>query len=185
MLPGLPPYGTPAISFTKNGPREHREGLVVRFYPKGAEPWVGNFVGGTTACTIALDHPNRTDVIVVAGGDACIVDPDNQTVRAHVPGDVKNVFPIPALELVLFQGMVDFHAIKSDNSEWCSNRISWDGFRKVEVCGTELLGEAFSPVSNAWVPFSLDLLTGHCANSLYEEEMRRAVQVISKRPGSK
>ena len=37
ILPGLPPYGPMAISFTKNGAREHREGLVVRFYPAASE----------------------------------------------------------------------------------------------------------------------------------------------------
>ena len=65
-----------AISFTKNGAREHREGLVVRFYPAASEPWVGNFIGGETACNIVVDHPNEAYVIVVAQGEACIVDPD-------------------------------------------------------------------------------------------------------------
>jgi hypothetical protein len=182
VLPGLPPYGPPAISFTKNGPREQREGLVVRFYPKGAKPWVGNFVGGMTACTIALDHPNNTDVIVVARGEACIVDPDSQTIRASITADVKNVFPVPALELVLLEGIVDFQAIKADNTGWRSNRISWDGFRNVQILGTELLGEAYDPTNAGWTPFNLDLLTGHCANSIYEKDMTRAVQVIPRRP---
>jgi hypothetical protein len=77
------------------------------------------------------------------------------------------------------EGLVDFHAIKADNTEWRSNRISWDGFRKVEIRGTELLGEAFSPVSDAWAPFRLDLLTGHCANGIYEKEISRAVQIVT------
>src|SRR5215472_3457534 len=112
VLPGLPPYGPPAISFTKNGPREHREGLVVRFYPKQGDAWVGNFIGGVTTCNNALDHPNKSDVIVVAQGDACIVDPDNRTIRTRVAGDIKAVFSVSALELVLLQDLVDFHAIK-------------------------------------------------------------------------
>lgn len=181
VLPGLPPYGPPAISFTERGPREHREGVVVRFYPEGAEPWVGNFVGGMTACTIALDHPNKTDVIVVARGEACIVDPDSQTVRFHIAGEVKNVFPVPALELVLLECIVDFLAIKADNTGWRSNRIAWDGFRNVEIRDTELLGEAYDPTSAGWEPFNLDLLTGHCGNGIYGEEMARAIQIISSK----
>jgi hypothetical protein len=52
-----------AISFTKNGAREHREGLVVRFYPAASEPWAGNFIGGETACNIVIDHPNEAYVM--------------------------------------------------------------------------------------------------------------------------
>ena len=61
ILPGLPPYGPPAISLTGHGEREFREGLVVRFYPKGSDPWIGNFVGGIIDCTTVLDHPNGRD----------------------------------------------------------------------------------------------------------------------------
>jgi hypothetical protein len=116
-------------------------------------------------------------VIVVAGGEACIVDPESRTLRARLAGDIANVFSVPALELILLQGFVSFHAVKADNTEWHSNRISWDGFRKIEISGDELLGEAFSPVSDTWAPFRLDLLTGHCANGIYEEEMSAAVRI--------
>jgi hypothetical protein len=70
VLPGLPPYGPMAISFTENGAREHREGLVVRFHPRESEPWVGNFLGGLTPYNIVLEHPNKTHIIVVARGEA-------------------------------------------------------------------------------------------------------------------
>jgi hypothetical protein len=180
VLPGLPPYGPPAISFTRLGPREHREGLVVRFFPAHGDSWVGNFVGSARgpACDRVIAHPNKRDVIIVAKGEGCIIDPDTRKICKRLTESVWGVFSVPALDLVLFEGMVDFHAIKADNTEWRSNRIAWDGFRNVEVRGTEVLGEAFSPVSNGWAPFRLDLLTGHCANSLYEKEMSRAIRAI-------
>src|SRR5258707_1083864 len=92
-------------------------------------------------------------------------------------GDIKQVISIPSLGFVIFQGLIDFIAIGADNSGWLSPRISWDGFRNVEVHETDLLGEAYSPVSDAWVPFQLDLLTGHCTDGIYEKEMARAVRV--------
>lgn len=133
-----------------------------------------------TTCNRVVEHPNKSDVIVIARGEGCIVDPESRTVRTQLAWDIKNVFPVPALELILLQRQVDFHAIKADDSEWRGSRISWDGFRKIEVRDTELFGEAFTPISDAWVPFSLDLLTGHCANGIYEKEIGRAVQIIPR-----
>jgi hypothetical protein len=100
ILPGLPPYGPMAVSFTIHGAREHREGLVVRFNPKGSEPWVGNFIGGLTACTVVLDHPNESDVIVVARGEACVVDPDHRAIRDRIAGNVEQVIPLPWLNSI-------------------------------------------------------------------------------------
>lgn len=177
ILPGLPPYGPMAISFTKNGAREHREGLVVRFYPRGSEPWVGNFIGGMTACNIVLDHPNEAYIIVVAQGEAYVVDPERRSVLDRMAMDIKQVISLPPLRSVIFQGLTDFIAIKADNSGWRSPRISWDGFRNIEVHETELLGEAYTPVSDVWVPFTLDLLTGHCTDGIYEKEIAKAVLV--------
>jgi hypothetical protein len=182
ILPGLPAYGPMAVSFTIHGAREHREGLVVRFYPRESEPWVGNFLGGMTTCTIVLDHPNETDVIVVAQGEACVVDPENRAVRDRIAWDIEEVIPLPSLGSVIFRALTDFTAIKADNSGWRSPRISWDGLRNIEVHETELLGEAYTPIEDAWVPFKLDLLTGHCSDGIYENEMTRAVLVFRGRP---
>jgi hypothetical protein len=166
-----------AISFTKNGAREHREGLVVRFYPTASEPWVGNFVGGGTACNVVVDHPNETYVIVVAQGEVCIVDPERRAVLDRLTWDTVQVISVPSLKSLIFQRLTDFIAVGPDDSGWLSPRISWDGFRNIEVHETDLLGEAYSPVSDAWVPFRLDLLTGHCTDGIYEKEMSRAVLV--------
>jgi hypothetical protein len=182
ILPGLPPYGPTAISFTMNGAHEHREGLVVRFYPAASEPWVGNFIEGDTACNVVLDYPNGTWVIVVAQGGVCFVDPERPTVIDRMAGDVTQVISVPLLGLVVFQCSTDFIAMGADNSGWHSPRISWDGFRNIEVHDTELLGEAYTPSGDAWVPFRLDLLTGHCTDGIYEKEISGAVLVS---PGRK
>jgi hypothetical protein len=181
ILPGLPAYGPRAINFTIHGEHEHREGLVVRFHPPHSESWTGNFIGGTTACTAVLEHPNKTDIIVVAQGDACIVDPDNRAIRDRIAADVEEVIRAPSLGLVVFRGMTAFTAIRADNLGWRSPRISWDGFRNIKVRDSELFGDAYTPVQDAWMPFKLDLLTGHCSDGIYEREMAGAVR-ISTRP---
>lgn len=178
ILPGLPASGPPALYFTERG--KFSEGLVVRFYPEESEPWVGNFLGGLTKYSTALDHPNGTDVIVVAGGDANVVDPENRQIRQRIAGQVDQTIKVPSLAMVVFPNLTDFVAITANNSGWRSERISWDGFRHLKVLGNDLLGEAYTPVEDRWVPFTLDLRTGHCADAVYQREIARAVQIVPK-----
>jgi hypothetical protein len=96
-----------------------------------------------TSCTTELDHPNGTDVIVVAGGHSYVIDPELRAMRDGTRwDDIADVFPLQQLGLVVFQGLVDFAAVRSDNSGWISPRISWDGFRDIKLHGSELMGEA-------------------------------------------
>jgi len=179
ILPGLPAYGPRAISFTLHGEREHREGLVVRFYPRHSEPWTGNFIDGTTICTAVLEHPNKSDIIVIAQGEGSIVDPETRTIHDRI-GDVEQVIELPSLRCVVLRDFTGFRALSVDNKGWRSPRISWDGFRKVTVRGTDLLGEAYTPIQDSWVPFKLDLLTGHCPDGVYGNEKSRAVSAVSR-----
>ena len=180
ILPSLPPYGPIAKSFTERGD-QYREGLVVRFYPNQSDPWVGNFLGGMTKYTNVLAHPNGSDVIVVANGSTCVIDPEWRVKRDGIAWeDITAVFSLQQLGLVVFQGLVDFAAIRADNSVWLSPRISWDGFRNIKVHESELTGEAWTAIGDSWVPFTLDLLTGRCSDGIYEYDMGRAVHVPNR-----
>ena len=179
ILPGLPTSGPPALYFIERG--KFSEGLVVRFYPEQSEPWIGNFLGGNfTNYSTALDHPNGADVVVVARGDACIVDIEKRYIRKDLAGHVDQVIAIPSLGMLVFPNMTDFIAITADNAGWRSERISWDGFRNLKVLGNDLLGEAYTPVEDSWVPFTLDLRTGHCADAVYQREIARAIQIVPR-----
>jgi hypothetical protein len=182
VLPGLPPYGPMAVSFTRNGATEHREGLVIRFHPNESASWVGNFVGAPTGYTTVLDHPNERDVIVIAHGDGCVIDPEQRILRDRIAPDIQGAFAIPSFGMVVLQTFTDFTSIRADGTGWRSPRISWDGLRNIHISGTHLSGEAYTPVSDRWVPFTLHLLTGCCTDGIYEKEMATAVLVS---PGQK
>ncbi len=96
VLAGLPAYGPPAASFTENGPREWREGMVVHFYPTDSEPSVGNFLGGMTKYNSVPDHPNRRDVVIVASGEAFIVDPQTRNLRDSLRVSCRHYALYPA-----------------------------------------------------------------------------------------
>src|SRR5258708_20336251 len=76
VLPGLPPYGSPAIPFPEGWGRTGREGFVVQFQPDGSPSWVGNFrPGALRGVEGAWVHPNDRDVVVISNGDAWVVEP--------------------------------------------------------------------------------------------------------------
>ena len=50
---------------------------------------------------------------------------------------------------------------------WHTPRISWDGFQNVRLEAEQLAGEAWSPVEDRWLPFSVDLETGRIDGGSY------------------
>ncbi|UFZ03880.1 hypothetical protein LQG66_32570 [Bradyrhizobium ontarionense] len=188
ILPGLPAYGPPAISFPKSDVPTFREGLVVRFQPEqsepGGDPWVGNFLRGSTDYDRVLAHPNGREAIVVSGGQGNIVDAETRSVTASL-GDLTQLVPLDALGLVLVQGLTDFMAIGAEGVRWQSPRISWDGFRKVSVEDHRLFGEAYSAAGDDWFPFTLDLATGACTDGVYQHDIARAVSISAGTPRSR
>src|SRR5262249_4803955 len=79
ILAGLPPYGAPALAFPSSGAGRHREGLVVRFNPGNVESWVGNFQRGATTYNAVLAHPDGRQVVVIAGGEGYVIDPESRS----------------------------------------------------------------------------------------------------------
>jgi len=179
ILPGLPAYGPPAISFPKSDVPTFREGLVVRFQPEQSEPWVGNFLGGSTDYDRVLAHPNGREAIVVSRGHGCIVDAETKSVTVWL-GDLTRLEPLETYGLVLVQGLTDFVA---EGVRWQSPRISWDGFRNIRIGEHHLFGEAYSAVGEDWLPFTLDLATGACADGTYDQDIARAIPVSPRSRG--
>jgi hypothetical protein len=185
ILPGLPAYGRMAVPFSAGrstgGWGGHREGFVVRFYPAASEPWAGNFQPGFNGWKGVLEHPNAQHLIVVACGAGYVVDPEAREVVATLAGDVQHVVPLPERDVIVFCDGLGFEAINKNGLWWRSPRISWDGIRNIIVEGTTLRGEASGLDDNWWVPFSLDLMTGRCANGIYEQQTRQAIPIKPRR----
>ena len=77
VLPGLPPYGPLAlpVPFSATGMGTHKEGFVVEFLPGESASWVGNFQRGLSKFDLVVNEPGSNRLIVVAGGEAYLVDP--------------------------------------------------------------------------------------------------------------
>ena len=75
ILPGLSATGPWPEQFTATGRGSHSEGVVVEFNPDTSRSWVGNFQPGGTAYDTVIVHPNGREVIVIAHGQAYLIDP--------------------------------------------------------------------------------------------------------------
>jgi hypothetical protein len=169
VLPGLPPYGPSAEGFSATGQGKHREGLVVRFFPRSGESWVGNFQRGWGGCDAVFEYPEGTNiVIVVAGGQGYIVDPEARQCMETFGGSIESAHHVPELNAVVLGDGLWFEAMGPAGLLWRSGRISWDGMCELNVDGLTLSGKAGDP-DGRWTPFTLDLRTGEFDGGSYYE----------------
>jgi len=109
--------------------------------------WTRNFQRGYGECETVLLHPNKHEVVVVAGGTAYIVDPTEQKSIRSFGGDLQFAADIPSIEALVVGNGLWFECLRAQGGGWPTRRISWDGMREVHVVdGTELRGEAYSPL---------------------------------------
>lgn len=168
ILPGLPPYGPPAQSFSDTGHGIHSEGLVVEFFPGEDRSWVGNFHRGLSKCDQVLTHLDRRHLIVVSGGTAYVVDPNEQTVVETFGADIEYCTEVADLDVLVFGNGVCFEFVFNNGSRTQTDRISWDGMRNIIVHGARLEGDAYDPMQDSWIAFEVDILEGTIKGGSYK-----------------
>jgi hypothetical protein len=107
-------------------------------------------------------------LIVVAGGTAYVVDPRSRTLVRHFGGDIADVVELADREMLIFGNGLWFEAMAADGIRWRSERISWDGMRRVRREGDVLKGEAYDPIGKTeWSAFEVDVSTGESTGGSY------------------
>jgi hypothetical protein len=160
ILSGLPATGPHPAQFSPDGRGTHREGFAVRVRLSSSTAWVGNFQPGYTSYSAVFQSLNSHDLIVIAGGQAYVVNPETQSLRAAFGGDIAWAQLYPALDLFLTHNDLWFSALGQSGLAWESERLAWDGIQNVLVTDEQLQGEAWDAVDERWCPFTLDLHTG-------------------------
>jgi len=168
ILAGLPTSGDWPEQFSATGMGAHREGLVVKFYPDNQSTWVGNFQRGMTNVSDATEHPNGTNAIVVASGQGYVVDIDTRQLIECFGGIIDSMFRVPNQNVIIFGDCTTFLAYGPNGILWRSRRVSWDGVRSVTIKGDELVGEAWTPMGEAWKPFAVELTSGVVRGGSYD-----------------
>jgi hypothetical protein len=171
-LGSLPPYGPSPVPFSATGQGTHQEGFVVRVVPADAAPWVGNFQGGWGPLTTALRHPNGRSVVVVAAGQAYVVDARTKSSEDTFGADLVSVLEIQEPPTLVFVGLTDLKVIQA-SGRWDTPRLSWDGFDKVRADGPLIVGEAWEPGDEVYFPFTVDLFSRAVSGGSYPSGGRR------------
>jgi|SRR5436190_12223360 len=161
ILPGLPSSGELPVQFSESGTGTHREGFVVQFMPASGPPWIGNFQGGVSGVSEVLLHPDGSSVIIVADGQAYIVNPESRELLGTFGGDIEAAIPIIESNFIIFGNGLWFEGYGATGCLWRSRRISWDGMRALSLNGDQLSGEAWG-LADVWLPFVLDIHSGEC-----------------------
>lgn len=156
-LNGLPAYGPSPISFSSTGQGKHQEGYVVEFLPDSDDAWIGNFQSGIGHLDAVGRHPDGRKLIVVAGGAAYILDPVKKHVVDAFGSQIDYIRLLDDTGMVVLSNGLWFELIRRDGSRRHTARISWDGMRNIKIQDHLLVGEAYSPISDTWATFSLDL----------------------------
>jgi hypothetical protein len=134
---------------------------VVRFSPHAGASWTGNFQPGLTPFSTARRHPDERHVLVIAGGEAYIVDAAAATAGSLPLGAISALWPVPdSRDIVLDRQGIAFLRLGATGLVWHTRRISWDGFRDIAIGPDRIWGQAWTPVSDEFLPFSVDIRTG-------------------------
>lgn len=169
ILVGLPPCGPMPEQFSATGQGMHREGLVVEFTPPEAPPWLGNFQRGTTSLDVVIASRQNTTVIVIAGGQAYVVDPVSRSCVRVFGGELEHAFEFA--DRTVFSNGLWLEAIAGERLLWRTPRLSWDGMKEVRVDGSRIVGRAYDPTTDAWAPFSVEIANGDAVGGSYPPEL--------------
>jgi hypothetical protein len=167
ILDGLLPYGPMPLQFSSTGQGMHREGLVVKFVPGEEEEWVGNFQPGLSSFHSVLAHPDHKHVVVVAGGEAYVVDPTARKLVTTFGVSIETAIDVPLLKAILFSNGLWFELLGEGGLMWKTRRLSWDGMRNVEVRDLQVRGEGWR-FDDTWHEFALDLSNGKVTGGAYD-----------------
>jgi hypothetical protein len=129
--------------------------------------WAGNLKPGLGGLDDVRRHPNGRGVLVASKGNLWQVDPIERTAQELAPA-VFAVWKV-ADRLVYDNQGLWFLCLGSSGWLWQTRRISWDGFDQIDVGERQITGQAWSPVQDRWLPFSVDLQTGAVEGGSYIE----------------
>jgi len=159
------------ISISGDEESFYSEGYVVKFKKSDEEEWVANFRPGWTDYYNIFDFPEHNTVVVFAGGQGYIMDPDKQVPKLTFGLSIKDVIRMDDGSLICSD---DIHILLLDNLTgefWKSDRISWGGIKDLELVKNKLLGQSYNPTNpnQKWSDFELDLETKEIKGGSFTE----------------
>jgi len=161
ILESLPVYGSMYISISDSEEPFFSEGYVIRFFKSDNTQWIANFALGWTDYSKVFDFPEHNIIIVIAGGTAYVMNPDDEKPKLIFGITISETVETANRSLIFAD---DIKIIVFDNSNgefWETRPISWDGIRNLKISGDILFGESYRPTNSTeeWGSFSINLKT--------------------------
>ena len=158
-LVGLPPYGPMYIPISTDNEAFYSEGYVVKFFKSNGDEWVANFKPGWTDYNNIFDFPENNIIVVIAGGQGYIMNPEEHKPKMTFGLTIKDIIQKDDGSLICSD---DIHILVLDNKSgeyWISDRISWDGIKDLKLVDNKVFGRTFDPTNEnkPWSDFELDL----------------------------
>lgn len=171
-LPGLPVHrDSPVLAFPREWAHEKSAGVVVEFAADDGRTWIGNFRRGSTAFSEIALHPNGREVVVIANGAMWIVDPRQQTAQPVWPGAEQSWRLRNPDRLVVGDGRT-FLCLDVNGERWRTPTLTQRaGFEALQLEGERLRGLTWAVLTETWIPFKINLLTGTVYDGAGQLEM--------------
>jgi hypothetical protein len=175
ILKGLPPYGPMYIPISDDEEPFYSEGYIVKFKKSDGEEWVANFRQGWTNYNNIFDLPELNLIVVFAGGQGYIMNPEEQKPKMTFGLTIKDVIQKEDRGLICSDGI---HILLLDNKTgeiWKSDRISWDGIKDLKLVDNKISGQTYDPTNSNqhWSDFELDLETKEIKGGSFQEFLER------------
>ena len=120
---------------------------------------------------MVLAAPDAAQAIVVSGGQGYVVEPRTRSLVRCFGGTISEVLSLPEQRALIVGNGLWFERIENSGIVWKSRRVSWDGMVNVTVTDSTLVGEAYDPMTNDWIPFEVDLESGELRGGSYPQEL--------------
>lgn len=166
ILTGLPGEGRPPLSFSATGQGRYREGFVVKFESSDGVSWVGNFQPGLTKFSSVFEQEGGYTHLVISGGQAYVVRTETGELLAEFGGFIDWARPAGNYGKILTSNGVAFSLCSGAQTIWQTTRLSWDGFRNLELTPDSLKGEGWCP-DDTWHTFEVNLENGKSVGGGY------------------
>lgn len=136
---------------------------LVHGTPSGGASWLGMFafgkLGKGTSGVLAMPDPEQLCVVSRGAGYLVPVrDPSAWEAVQALP--VTDVRAVPSAGIVVFADFTELMAYGAEGLRWRTQRLSWDGFKIVQVTERSIIGEYWDMRTEAMQTFEVDLATG-------------------------
>lgn len=142
------------------------DGPIFEIVPhkEGHEMWVGSFAWGDlspNAASGVFSCPSPSELLVVARGEAYMVNVDNPSEHRHlklIP--VMGVIAVPDVSMIVLYDFTRLEGYGGSGRCWQTPSLSWDGLRNVKRAGHYIIGEGWDSPNDKWVSFRVNAADG-------------------------